>query len=752
MQGSKNAFRRPIVVGRKALMSASSCSAPHDRPASRGRLPLRAPTTAPRHSGLKRATALLAFTGAASLLLGGCWDDSTGAPGNAAFSVGGSVSGLTTAGLVLANGNDSATLAAGATSFTFPTALASGANYAVTVQTQPANANCAVSGGSGTVAGAAVAVSVTCRTVAYPVGGSITGLATSGLVLSNGSDSVSPVSGASIFTFPTRLASGTSYAVTVSAQPAGAICSVGNASGVLRAAPVTDVAVTCAPSAFQIGGIVAGLTSAGLKLANGADVLAVPSGALSFAFPSFVASGGTYSVSVVSQPSGLNCSLASGAGTVSTAAISNVQITCNPLAFTVGGSISGLTGAGLVLANGSDKVRSVAGATSFVFPTSVALGGTYSVSVETQPAGQTCTVAGTFPATIGSANVGNLAVSCSATSTYTLVAGQETCPGQPIIDGTGAAAILNPQITGAALDSAGNYYSFDGGRVRKVTPAGVVTTIAGGPPGNGTLVDGTGAAAVFGGSVLTTLQGLVVDGSGTIFVGDLNAIRKVSPGGVVTTIAGAAASGGVDGMGTTARFFNPTGLAFDSGGNVLVLDGGNSAIRRIDATGAVTTLTKTGSGFIAGSIGTGNQLYVPSQSSAVVDAAGTMYVGGHDYSIVYAISASGVLSAFAGSQTTGFADGVGAAAKFSGPVDFSFDAAGNLYVTDNLGTAMRKITPAAVVTTPVIASNFSNIGPGAPAPGGALVLAPSIVLSRALATPSGNLYITVGCSLQKTGP
>jgi hypothetical protein len=408
---------------------------------------------------------------------------------------------------------------------------------------------------------------------------------------------------------------------------------------------------------------------------------------------------------------------------VSTAPVTNVQATCSPLAFTVGGSIAGLTGAGLVLANGSDTVRPGAGATSFVFPTPVALGGSYTVTVQTQPAGQTCAVAGTFPATMGSANVGNVVVSCGTTSTFTLVAGQETCPAQPIVDGTGAAASLNPQIKGAALDTAGNYYSFDGGRVRKVTPTGVVTTIAGGPPGNGILVDGTGAAAVFAGSVFSTPQGLVVDHSGNIFVSDLSAIRKVSSGGVVTTIAGAAAWGGVDGTGTAARFYGPTGLAFDSAGNVLVVDGGNSAIRRIDAAGAVTTLTKNGSGFVAGAIGTSAQLYVPSQSSVAVDAAGTMYLGGHDYPIAYAITTSGVLSAFAGSHTSGFADGVGAAATFSGPVDFSFDAAGNLYVTDNLGTAMRKITPAALVTTPVVASNFSNIGPGAPAPAGALVLA-----------------------------
>lgn len=713
----------------------------------------------PTSNPLSRRLRVLLLALAVPAALSACWGDSNDIPAAApsSFTIGGSISGLTTAGLVIANGTVTESIAAGASTFTFANTLNPGAAYAITVQQQPANATCTVSGGSGTVTAAAVTgVSVTCSTNAFTVGGSISGLATAGLVLSNGTDTVSPSSGASIFTLPARVASGAGYAIAVRSQPVGALCSVANASGVVGSTPITDVTVTCAASAFQIGGVVAGLTGAGLVLNNGNDMLTVPSGALTFVFTGLVASGGTYAVSVASQPAGLRCSVAGGTGAVATTAVNTVQVTCSPLAFTVGGGIAGLTGTGLVLANGNDTVRPAAGATSFVFPVAIASGGTYSVAVQTQPAGQTCTVGGTFPATIGSANVTNVAVSCATTSTYTLVAGQETCTGQPIVDGTGAAASLNPQVKGAALDSAGNYYSFDGGRVRKVTPAGVVTTIAGGPPGNGTIVDGTGAAAVFNGSPSDSPEGLVVDASGNIFVADLNAIRKVTPSGVVTTIAGAAVPGGVDGIGTAARFNGPAGLALDAGGNLLVLDGVNSAIRRIDAAGTVTTLSRTGAGFLGGILGTNSQLFVSSQSGMVVDAAGTMYIAGPNFPLVSKVSPSGTVSTFAGSQTSGFVDGVGTAARFVGmPASsafLSFDSSGNLYVTDNSSTAMRKITPAGVVTTPVVASNFSNIGPGVPVPAGALVLAPTINLFRALATPSGNFYITVGCSLQKTGP
>jgi hypothetical protein len=706
---------------------------------------------------LTRKITALAFAGALSLALGGCSGDGDGGAPTAlaTYSLGGSVAGLTTAGLVLANGNDTTGVTPGATSFSFATALASGASYAVTVQTQPAGASCVVSGGSGTVASAAVAgVSVTCHAIAYTVGGPIAGLTTGGLVLSNGGDSVSPASGASIFTLPSPVASGAGYAVTVSAQPAGAVCSVAHASGTVGSAPVTNVAVTCAPNAFPIGGVVAGLTNAGLMLGNGSDVITLPSGALSFAFPSLVASGGSYAVSVVSQPAGLNCSVASGTGTVGTAAVNGVQVTCGPLAFTVGGTISGLTGVGLVLANGSDTVSPAAGATSFVLPNTVAFGGTYSVTVLTQPAGQTCSAAGTFPATIGSGNVTNVAVSCTTSSTYTLVAGQQTCPAQTIVDGTGAAASLNPQPTGAAVDSAGNYYTFDGGSLRKVTPGGVVTTLAGGAPGagNGTQQDGTGSAAVFGGlNGNSGLAGVAVDGSGNVFVTDWHTIRKVTPAGVVTTIAGSTAAGFADGAGTAARFKFPRGMAFDGAGNLVVVDSGNFAIRRISPAGTVSTLAQGGAGFVAGAATNGTAQGVLATNGIAVDAAGNILVATTSPVGVQAISPAGALSDFAGSAQ-GFADGPGVAAKFYTTEDLSLDASGNLYVVDSF-YAIRKVTPAALVSTPVVANAFTTSAPGSPpVPAGALVLAPGIGLYRALATPSGHFYLIVGCSLQKTGP
>jgi hypothetical protein len=168
------------------------------------------------------------------------------------YTVGGNVSGLAGSGLVLQlNGGNNLPVAANG-SFTFPTALADGTAYVVTVGTQPSSPTqtCAVTNGSGTIAGANVTnVVVTCTTNTYTVGGNVSGLVGSGLVLQlNGANDL-PISADGSFTFPTALADGTAYAVTVGTQPSSPaqICAVTNGSGTIAGANVTNVAVTCQP-------------------------------------------------------------------------------------------------------------------------------------------------------------------------------------------------------------------------------------------------------------------------------------------------------------------------------------------------------------------------------------------------------------------------------------------------------------------------------------------------------------------------
>jgi hypothetical protein len=170
--------------------------------------------------------------------------ESVSAPTN--YTVGGGISGLTTQGLTLINGTDVVTPNAGDTSFTFPTAVAAGTSYAVSVQLQPDAVTCTVTGGSGVVGSANVTdVQVDCASAAFTLGGTISGLTGNGLVLANGTDTTSPAPGAATFTFPTKLASADFFTVTVFAQPAGETCVVSNGTGVILTSSVTNVVINC---------------------------------------------------------------------------------------------------------------------------------------------------------------------------------------------------------------------------------------------------------------------------------------------------------------------------------------------------------------------------------------------------------------------------------------------------------------------------------------------------------------------------
>lgn len=244
----------------------------------------------------------------------------------------------------------------------------------------------------------------------YSIGGTITGLGSNGLVLANGTDSTNPAMGALGFTFVQTVVGGSSYAVTVLTQPANATCSVSQGAGTVGTAAVTTVQVTCAANAYRVGGTISGLGSAGLVLANGADTVAPSMGASSFTFANAVAEGGSYAAGVQTQPSGTTCSVGNGSGTMGAADVTNVQVTCSPNAYGVGGTITGLTATGLVLANGADTTSPAANATSFALPAKVAFDGIYSVVVQQQPTGLSCTVGGAFPATMGAADVTNVSV------------------------------------------------------------------------------------------------------------------------------------------------------------------------------------------------------------------------------------------------------------------------------------------------------------------------------------------------------
>jgi sugar lactone lactonase YvrE len=253
-------------------------------------------------------------------------------------------------------------------------------------------------------------------------------------------------------------------------------------------------------------------------------------------------------------------------------------------------------------------------------------------------------------------------------------------------DGTGTAATFN-QPYAVATDTSGNVYVADtySLKIRKITPAGMVTTLAG--SGSFGSTDGTGTAATFG-----YPRGIATDSSGNVYVGDgtNNKIRKITPAGMVTTLAGSGASGSADGTGAAATFFRPYGVATDFSGNVYVADTQNSKIRAITPAGVVTTLAGSGAQGSVDGTGTAATFYYP--DGVAVDSSGNVYVADYMINKIRKITPAGVVTTLAGSGAQGNADGTGSAATFYGPAGVAVDSSGNIYVADTQNEKIRKIT------------------------------------------------------------
>jgi sugar lactone lactonase YvrE len=260
-------------------------------------------------------------------------------------------------------------------------------------------------------------------------------------------------------------------------------------------------------------------------------------------------------------------------------------------------------------------------------------------------------------------------------------------------NGTGSAArFSSPSFI--EVDDAGNVYVPDRSNhtIRKVSPTGVVTTLAGGSRG---FLDGTGSGARF-----TNPTGVALDPSGTVYIADTYnfAIRKLSPSGAVTTYAGQAGRGATDGVGSSAQFFAPRGVAFDAQGNLIVADSYNHTIRRITPAGKVTTLA--GSPGVQGAAdGQGSTARFTFPYGVAVDSAGIIYVADSTNHTIRTVTPDGVVSTIAGAaRELGSTNGVGNTARFTGPADVAVDKAGNVFVAE-LGNAIRRITPDGTVST-----------------------------------------------------
>ena len=264
------------------------------------------------------------------------------------------------------------------------------------------------------------------------------------------------------------------------------------------------------------------------------------------------------------------------------------------------------------------------------------------------------------------------------------------------VNGPAATAeFYSPQ--GIVTDAAGNVYVADMGNnvIRKITTNGVVSLYAG-MPGIAGYRNGEADSTYLNSSkdtlsLFNSPQGLAIDAAGNIYVADRgnNVIRKISPKGRVITIAGAKNAGYVNATDESAYFNSPTGVCVDASGNVYVADAGNSAIRKITPGGVVTT--------IAGGPAQANLLN--SAVAIAIDASGNFYITDQSGRILkYSVSTTtNVLYVLAGtSNVSGFTDGTGGAAQFSNPQGIALDATGNIYVADQYNNAIRKIVVSTV--------------------------------------------------------
>ena len=291
-------------------------------------------------------------------------------------------------------------------------------------------------------------------------------------------------------------------------------------------------------------------------------------------------------------------------------------------------------------------------------------------------------------------------------------------------DGASAAGAQLNTPTGVAVDKSGNIYIADSGnhRVRKIASDGSISTFAGnGAPG----FAGDGGAA--SSAQLYTPFGLAVDASGNLYIAELgnNRVRKVSTAGTITTVAGngTTAFSGDGGQAVNAQLNYPQAVAVDAAGNIYIADTLNFRVRLVTAGGLIATIAGNGVAGYSGDLGPAAAAQISSPTGVAVDSAGSLYIS-DGATRVRKVYSNGVIETIAGNGAVGYSGDGGAApnAQIDAPGGLAVDSSGNVYFADTANNAVRMLQPSpSGINVAAVTSAASNLV-GAVAPGEVVVL------------------------------
>lgn len=298
-------------------------------------------------------------------------------------------------------------------------------------------------------------------------------------------------------------------------------------------------------------------------------------------------------------------------------------------------------------------------------------------------------------------------------------------------DGEPATSASLGSPSGVAVDALGNLYIADWGRIRKVTPGGFISAVAGGGyAGDGGLATAAG---------LGTPWGVAVGPDGSLYVSEYSShrVRKVSPSGIITTVAGTGVCGmsGDSGPATAATLCFPEGLAVDSQSNLYIADYNNNRIRKVNSWGTITTVAGGGS---AGDGGPATAASLPNPAGVAVDTSGNLYIAQYSGSSIRKVGADGKITTVAGSFTEGFSGDGGAAtaAAFRFPEGVAVGTSGDLYIADTGNLRVRHVAANGTVSTLAGNGLFKYSGDGGPATSASLNQPGHVALGS-----DGSLYI-----------